>query len=168
MDHSLHYELYTDGACQPNPGIGGWAYLIRSRNGDKSYFTFNSGSEKTTTNNRMELQSVLEGLKFFKNELWTGKETIHLFSDSQYTVKGISIWIDVWQSNNWKKKRGKILLNSDLWEQIWNLRNKLKIRAKYIPGHAGNKYNEIANQMAVKAVRDSKINITFSSISSTK
>ncbi len=156
MGHSLKYELYTDGACQPNPGVGGWAYLIRSTDGNKVYFTADSGSEQKTTNNRMELQSVLEGLRFFADELWTGMEEIKIFSDSQYTVKGINTWSDGWQKNGWKKKSGKVLLNPDLWKKIWNLRNKLRVKAEHVRGHAGNEYNEMVDQMAVKAARDAK------------
>lgn len=151
----LRYEIYTDGACQPNPGIGGWAYLIRSTDENKD-LTSDSGSEQETTNNRMELQSILKGLQFFADSLWTGEEEVTIFSDSQYAVKGINEWSDVWQANDWKKKDGKDLSNPDLWKKIWNLRNKLRAQAKHVRGHTGNKHNEIVDEMAVKAAKDAR------------
>lgn len=151
--NKLDYRLYTDGACQPNPGHGGWAFILI---GDEVNVV-RSGGEKDTTNNRMEMQAVINGLHYFIDNFWTGKETIEIVSDSKYLLNGISIWSDGWQKRGWTKSDGKPVLNPDLWQQLFSLKNRLKPKCTHIKGHAGHEYNEQVDELAVKAAKEAKL-----------
>ena len=102
--------MYTDGACEPNPGSGGWAVLIL-KDGSEYIYT---GGEENTTNNRMELRAAIEGLKHVNR-----KEKIDIFTDSQYLKRGIEEWLENWIARNWKRKGGK-LKNIDEVHEIMN------------------------------------------------
>ncbi|GAG14160.1 unnamed protein product [marine sediment metagenome] len=143
-----HYELYTDGACQPNPGTGGWAFAIYERGLARDRIT-KSGRQENTTNNRMELQAVVEGFEHF---LTNCVGTLHLFSDSQYLVNGIEKWCDGWASRGWVKKDNKPVLNRDLWERIYKLKNNMALKCTFVRGHTGNHFNELCDELAVKAI----------------
>lgn len=125
-------NLYTDGACSPNPGIGGWGACFSLNN--KRFEVF--GYQENTTNNRMELTAIIEGLKFIKEII--GEKNVSIYSDSQYIINTMK--------NNWKKK-----LNLDLWDSLDNLIQNMNIDWIWIKGHNDNKYNEICDKLAVKA-----------------
>ena len=102
-------NIYTDGACRGNPGIGGWGVLIEYGDIRKEYF----GGELNTTNNQMELKAAIEGLKALKEPC-----AVHLTTDSKYVMQGITSWIDNWKKNNWKSSSKKDVKNKDLWDEL--------------------------------------------------
>lgn len=148
----MKYEIYTDGACQPNPGTGGWAFILY-RVGDSERIT-KSGAEKDTTNNRMELKAVLEGLKHFRDSIFSGSETLHLFCDSEYLVKGIVTWAEKWASNGWKRKDGKPVLNQDLWSEIHQTRQSFPLECTHVRSHIGIPINEECDKLANLAIKN--------------
>lgn len=148
----MEYELYTDGACQPNPGTGGWAFILYQKGSNEQIKQ--SGAEKHTTNNRMELRAVMEGLKFFRDSIFSGSEHLHLYSDSQYLINGIQSWCDKWAANNWIKKDHKPVLNQDLWMEIREIKRSLPLTCTHIRGHVGIPANEECDKMANEAIKN--------------
>lgn len=137
-----HYTIYTDGACSGNPGPGGWAAILVSSEG----ITEISGGELQTTNNRMELIAVIEGLR----KAPSGSQ-IKLISDSSYVVNGASDWMKNWKARGWRRKDGE-LLNADLWQAIDREVAKHSVQWEWVKGHAGNSFNERADWLAVKSM----------------
>ncbi len=126
--------IYTDGACLGNPGPGGWCCIL-TYNGREKIF---SGGEKHTTNNRMELMSVIEGLKMLKEPCFA-----QIVSDSKYVVDAFNNkWIYSWINNNWKKSGGSPVKNRELWEELLKQCDNHKVSFKHIKGHSGHEYNE--------------------------
>lgn len=134
-------RLYTDGACSGNPGPGGWAYIIVEDNGNEKV---GSGRESQSTNQRMELVSVINGLQSCKNY-----DKVSLYSDSQYVIKGLNEWLISWKKNGWKTANKKPVANQDLWIQLDSLISKIKIGSFWIKGHNGDSYNERCDKIAV-------------------
>ena len=133
--------LYTDGACSGNPGPGGWGAILEYMGVEKEL----SGGEVNTTNNRMELTAVIEGLKALKESC-----IMELYSDSKYVIDGLSKgWAASWQKNGWKKADKKPALNPELWEQLLELTRKHEMRYHWVKGHADNPYNNRCDEMAV-------------------
>lgn len=137
------YHLYTDGACQPNPGRGGWAAILKSDQIKSVIF----GDADKTTNNRMELQAVIEGLNLVIRSIGPDNELV-LFSDSKYVVNGMTTWMNSWSNNGWRKKNGDSVLNDDLWKQIASIKGVLRLKCVHIRGHQGNELNELADKVA--------------------
>ncbi len=135
--------LYTDGACSPNPGPGGWAALIIM---DGKQTTL-SGSDPQTTNNRMELTAAIEALKHVKE----GRQ-ITLFTDSEYLQKGIEEWLPRWIEKNWKGSGGKVA-NRDLWESLVEVTQNHRIAWRWLRGHSGNRWNMMVDRLARAAIR---------------
>ena len=135
--------VYTDGSCEPNPGPGGWAAIILD--GEKE--TILKGSEKKSTNNRMEMTAALEALKVVNS-----KRRVRLFTDSQYLKNGVETWMKNWKANNWKRKGGK-LANVDLWKQISGEIEQRRIEWRWVKGHNGNPYNERVDRIARQAMK---------------
>ena len=133
-------KIYTDGSCLENPGNGGWAAIINDNENIKKI----SGSEKNTTNNRMELMAPIMALKKIKK-----KSEITIFTDSKYVKDGITDWIKKWKLNNWKNSNKKPVKNKDLWIKLDNSCLKHRVTWKWIKAHAGNKYNSLADELAV-------------------
>ena len=135
-------EIYTDGSCLENPGNGGWAAII-NMNGIIKKIT---GSEKNTTNNRMELMATINALKSINSN-----EEINIYTDSQYVKLGITEWINNWVKNSWKTSKKEDVRNKDLWTELYNLNRKLKVKWVWIKAHAGNPLNEEVDLLAKKA-----------------
>lgn len=150
-DKTLVYDLYTDGACQPNPGKGGWAFIVVL---DNEVVYQNQGFVEIATSSRMELMAVLEGLKLFKEKFWTENEFLRVYSDSRYLVDGINEWIDGWSKKGWLKTDGSPVLNLDLWQVLLKLKQELKPYCIHIHGHSGHAQNEFVDQLAVAAIYD--------------
>ena len=142
------YDLYTDGACQPNPGKGGWGFILCNDQTE----VIRTGREKETTNNRMELTAVLEGMIYFFRHM-NVQDVLRINSDSKYLLDGIAIWSDGWSQRGWCKSNGKPVLNLDLWQKIYTLKNGLKLEYCYVKGHSGHSYNDRVDQLAVQAAR---------------
>ncbi len=133
-------EIYTDGACSGNPGIGGWGVILRYKDTEKEL----SGGEINTTNNRMELTAVIEALKALKTAC-----NITLYTDSKYVMNGITEWLENWKKNGWKtsNKKGAVK-NIDLWQTLDELVLKHEIRWVWVKGHAGHIENERVDTLA--------------------
>lgn len=138
-------EIYTDGACSGNPGAGGWGAVLLYKQHTKKI----SGSEQDTTNNRMEMRAVIESLKAIKKI----SADVIVYTDSKYVQNGISEWIHGWKKNGWKNAAKKPIKNVDLWMELDEESAKHKIDWRWVKGHSGNKYNEIADQLACAAVK---------------
>lgn len=139
--------LFTDGACSGNPGPGGWAFILRHPKSGKELEQ--SGAERETTNNRMELLAVIRGLEALKRPT-----TIELVTDSTYVGKGISEWMPKWKANGWRRREGDRLVevkNEDLWRQLDALLSKHRVRFTHVRGHAGHPENERCDTLAVAA-----------------
>ncbi len=136
--------LYTDGGCQPNPGPGGWAAILIFEKDDKKHVRELSGGEPETTNNRMELTAAIQGLRALKQPCF-----VELYTDSRYVKNGINEWMPQWLKNNFKQ--GKIQ-NVDLWRTLSTEVARHEIHWHWVKGHAGNEYNERADQLAVAAI----------------
>lgn len=134
--------IYTDGACQGNPGPGGWGAILRYGRHEKEL----SGGEKDTTNNRMELQAALEALKALNEPC-----RVTLFTDSEYLKRGITEWLPNWKRRNWRRKGGK-LANVDLWMRLDEEISRHEINWRWVKGHAGNVINERVDKLARTAI----------------
>jgi ribonuclease HI len=144
------YLLFTDGACSGNPGKGGWAFILRDAATDEE--VIESDAERHTTNNRMELLSVINGLK----RLPLQRQRVRLVTDSQYVTKGISEWMEGWKARGWKRKVGKKLepvANEELWRELDVLVARHDVDPQWVRGHAGHAENEECDRRAVEAIK---------------
>jgi ribonuclease HI len=138
--------MYTDGACKGNPGPGGWGVLLRSADGTEKELC---GGELETTNNRMEMMAVIQGLQALKRPC---EIVLHL--DSQYVLKGITEWLAGWKAKGWKTAAKQPVKNVDLWQQLDLLVSQEghSIDWRWVKGHAGEPGNERADMLANKGV----------------
>ena len=136
-------DIYTDGACSGTPGNGGYCAILMYNGNEKVV----CGAEEQTTNNRMELKAVIEGLKALKEPC-----IVNLYSDSQYVVDAFNEkWIDSWKQNNWKTSGKKPVKNVDLWNDLLELINKQrKVNFIKVKGHSDNEYNNRCDKIAVE------------------
>ena len=138
--------LYTDGACSGNPGIGGWGAVLIFNGHEKRI----SAAAENTTNNRMEVTAVIEGLKCLKEPC-----EVDVYSDSAYTVNAFNNgWIFGWAKSGWCKADKKPLLNSDLWQELYSLTKIHKLTFIKVKGHADNEYNNICDKLATDAIKN--------------
>ncbi|MEZ6118600.1 MAG: ribonuclease HI [Pirellulaceae bacterium] len=140
-------HLFTDGACRGNPGPGGWGFILRHLASGKEMEQ--SGGEAESTNNRMELTAVVQGLSTLKRPCF-----VELFTDSVYVGKGMSEWLPKWKTNGWKRKEGgklKPIKNEDLWRQLDQLILRHKIKYTRVAGHSGHPENDRCDELAVEA-----------------
>lgn len=140
-------ELYTDGACSGNPGPGGWAFVLRDVKTRKELT--GAGGERDSTNNRMEIRAVIEGLKALKRPCH-----VELYSDSKYVLQGMESWIAGWKKNGWMRKEGgkkKPVKNVELWQELDQCAAKHTVTFHHVRGHSGHPENERCDQMAVEA-----------------
>ena len=137
--------MYTDGACKGNPGPGGWGALLAWSGTEKELF----GGELATTNNRMEMMAVIEGLAALKQPC-----TITLYIDSQYVLKGMTEWLKGWKARGWLTSSKEPVKNVDLWQRLDTLVNTAghKIDWRWVKGHAGHPGNERADALANRGV----------------
>ena len=136
-------EIFTDGACRGNPGPGGWGVLMRYGTEERSF----CGGELDTTNNRMELTAVIEGLSAL-----TQPCQVELSSDSTYVLKGIQEWMPNWKKRGWKTAAKKPVKNVDLWQKLDAVIGEHKIDWRWVKGHSGDRENEIADQLANQGI----------------
>ncbi len=136
-------QIFTDGACKGNPGIGGWGVLIKYSKISNEL----KGFQSQTTNNRMELIAVIEGLKSIKEDA-----KIEIITDSKYVKNGINQWIVNWKNNGWKTAAKKPVKNKDLWQELDELVQNYSIEWKWVRGHSGHPGNEKADQLANEAI----------------
>ena len=138
--------IYTDGACDPNPGTGGWGAILMSPGNAAASREF-SGAEKNTTNNRMELTAAIEALKALRMPC-----RVELYTDSQYLRNAFTAgWLENWQRNGWRTSNKKPVLNKDLWLQLVDLARLHQITWKWVRGHDSNPHNNRCDELAVAA-----------------
>ena len=137
--------IYTDGACSGNPGKGGWGAILINAKETK----YMSGSKQLTTNNQMELIATIEALKAILKP-----SNIALYTDSQYVKNGITSWIFNWKKNGWKTANKKPVANKDLWIELDKYVDFHSVNWFWVKGHSGDHYNEIADDLAVKAMNE--------------
>ncbi len=131
--------MYADGACKGNPGPGGWGVFLQSGDHAKELY----GGELNTTNNRMELTAVIEGLNALKKRC-----SIDVYTDSQYVRKGVLEWMPKWKMNGWKTSDKKPVKNADLWQILDEASVRHLVRWHWVKGHSGNPGNEKADALA--------------------
>ena len=140
-------EIYTDGACKGNPGPGGWGVLLRYYSEDTSSEKTAQGAEAMTTNNRMELTAVIEGLSLLLYPC-----QVELYSDSKYVIQGMTEWLDNWKKNQWRTAKKEPVKNDDLWRRLDQCTQQHKIRWHWVKGHSGHPENERADALANEAI----------------
>jgi ribonuclease HI len=142
MSKLPHVTIYSDGACDPNPGPGGWAALLLSGKHKREL----TGSERETTNNRMELTAAIEALEALKTP-----SRVVLYTDSEYLKRGITEWMPLWQKRGWRRKGGT-LANVDLWQALDTAIQRHEIEWHWVRGHAGDPYNDRVDRLARQAI----------------
>lgn len=148
-------EVFTDGCCMKNPGgVGGWGW-VAVENG--RVIEQDSGGHPKTSNNKMEMQAVIEALKRF------GGKEVEIVSDSKYVIEGILNWMPKWKKNGWRRKTGKKKMvpvaNLKLWKEMDSLREGRKVEFSWIKGHKGHKFNEMADYLAGAAAAEIEPNV---------
>ena len=140
--------IYTDGACSPNPGIGGWGAVLISK--EHNLRTELSGSEVDSTNNRMEMTAAIKALEALKKSC-----VAKLYTDSSYLKNAFEKnWLRNWQSNGWKSKGKKAVANKDLWLRLLEVSKKHEVSWHWVKGHSGDAENNRCDELAVKARKD--------------
>ena len=141
--------IYTDGACQPNPGVGGYGIVLMYKNTRKEV----SGGFRFTTNNRMEIYAVIKGLEILKEAC-----KVTLYSDSQYVVRAMTEgWAVRWKKNDWWRNKDERAVNIDLWEKLLQLCEKHEVSFQWIKGHAGHAENERCDKLAYAALQQTDL-----------
>ena len=136
-------EIYTDGACKGNPGVGGWGAVMTKGGRSRELY----GGEAATTNNRMELMAVIRALEALKRPCH-----VRLHTDSQYVQLGISKWIHAWKKNGWKTADKKPVKNDDLWKRLDTANARHDVTWKWVKGHADDEMNNRADELARAAI----------------
>mgnify|MGYP001031663597 FL=1 len=140
-------EIYSDGACKGNPGIGGWGALLRAKGKEREL----CGGEAHTTNNRMELMAAIVAL-----ETLTRPCQVRLHTDSKYVQQGISEWLANWKRRGWKTADKKPVKNEDLWRRLDEAASRHRIEWLWVKGHAGHDGNERADALANRGIEQLK------------
>ncbi|WP_208437859.1 ribonuclease HI [Bartonella taylorii] len=136
-------EIYTDGACSGNPGVGGWGAVLRWNGHERELY----GGQEHTTNNQMELVAAIHALKALKEPC-----SVELYTDSVYVRNGISMWLEGWKKNHWRTASNSPVKNMELWQALEDACSHHTIRWHWVKGHAGHPDNERADALARKAI----------------
>ena len=143
--------IYTDGSSRGNPGPGGWGAIIFAEDNVIEI----GGREEQTTNNRMEIKAAIESVKLINESISESRKTgfvgdveMEIFSDSEYVIKGITVWINNWQKNNWRTKDKREVMNKDLWQKLLEETENKKIEWKKVAGHSGHEWNNRCDEIA--------------------
>ena len=151
MSDSRKIIIHTDGACSGNPGPGGYGTVMQYG----KHRTELSGGFRKTTNNRMELLAVIEGLQALNRPC-----DVTVFSDSKYIVDAVNKgWAKRWQANGWKRNKRERALNPDLWDRLLKLLDTHDVSLQWVKGHSGNPGNERADALAVAASQSDNLSI---------
>lgn len=136
-------EIFTDGACRGNPGPGGWGALLRHQGKERELY----GGEPHTTNNRMELQAAIEGLKALRESC-----VVAVTTDSVYVRNGITTWLANWKRKGWKTAGRKPVKNVDLWQALDEQNKRHQVEWHWVKGHSGHRENELADALANRGI----------------
>ena len=136
--------IYTDGACDPNPGPGGWGAIICAAGSEVKL----SGHERDTTNNRMEMTAAIKALKSLEKP-----SKVTLYTDSEYLKNGITKWLPNWIARNWKTSTRRPVKNQDLWKKLISAEKRHEVTWSWLRGHAGNRMNNRVDRLARSAIR---------------
>ncbi|MBI1390565.1 MAG: ribonuclease HI [bacterium] len=142
--------LYTDGACSGNPGPGGWAFILHHNATGTRKEAF--GADKETTNNRMEMTAVIQGLSSLKRPV-----SVRIVTDSEYVMKGVTQWMANWKKNGWRRKTRsgwEPVKNVELWQKLDEQVQKHNVQFEYVRGHTGHPENERCDELAVAAYKN--------------
>lgn len=150
-DLQTEVVLFTDGACLGNPGPGGWGYILRHRKTGAEVEC--SGGEPETTNNRMEMLAVIEGLLAMKRQT-----SVEIVSDSEYVLRGLRDWMPGWKKKGWKRSGSTAVKNIDLWQELDRLTSIHRVVVTHVRGHRGHPENERCDQIAVEAAKNAANN----------
>ena len=140
-------HLFTDGACSGNPGPGGWGAILRFKGVEKELF----GGEPDTTNNRMEMMAIIQGLEALKRPV-----TVDIFTDSKYVIDGITKYMPTWKKNSWRTADKKPVKNVDLWERMLAAMKPHQLSWNWVKGHNGHPENERADALARAGAEQNK------------
>lgn len=143
LSNMKQVDIFTDGACSGNPGLGGWGAILRYKGVEKEI----SGAQEATTNNRMELLAVINALKMLKEPCKAS-----IYTDSQYVMKGATEWLTGWVKNSWRTADKKPVKNSDLWQDIHLLNKTHCLSWHWVKGHQGHPENERCDLLARNAI----------------
>lgn len=143
-------KIYSDGACSGNPGPGGYAAIIL-KEGEETVL---KGGASPTTNNQMELTAFIESIKYLRDNNWLPEYNVEFYSDSKYLIDGIEKWLVNWKKRDWKGSDKKPIKNLEMWQEIDKLTKNLKIKFIWVKGHNGDKYNEMADEIAVSQIEN--------------
>lgn len=146
-------EIFTDGACKGNPGVGGWGVCLKFDGETREYF----GGESMTTNNRMELLAAIRALQELESLPDSATSLrVQLHTDSQYVQKGISEWIHAWKGRGWRTADRQPVKNAELWRELDELASRHRIEWRWVKGHAGHAENERADALARRGIETMK------------
>lgn len=148
-------RAYTDGSSRGNPGKGGWGFMVEGKNIERG------GFEPSTTNNKMELQAVIEAFKYLIGQKTTD-DSIEIYTDSEYVIKGLTIWMDGWVKRGWMTVAKKPVLNQEYWKELSNLKYTLEqmkntVHMRYVLGHAGVAGNECVDTIATTCAIEQRV-----------
>lgn len=138
--------IYTDGGCWPNPGAGGWGAVIRLPSGEVVELM---GGENPSSNNRMELLAPISALEYLHEP-----STVTVYSDSEYVVKGITLWIKAWKAKGWLTKTKQPVKNRELWVRLDDARSRHRVTFEWVRGHSGIEGNERADALSQRGAED--------------
>lgn len=151
----MEYILYTDGSSRGNPGRGGWGAIVIERiSSDEANVLEIGGREENVTNNRMEIISVIEGVKLILLDENKSKAKIRIFSDSEYVVKAVNSWIKNWKKNNWRTADKKPVKNQEIFAELDELLSKTNFQIEHVKAHNGHFYNERVDMIATTFADD--------------
>ena len=142
----MKIEVYTDGACKGNPGMGGWGALILFGEDVPTRISL-KGAAKETTNNRMELMAAIRALRVFEDST-----SLTLYTDSKYVKDGIEKWLSNWKKKGWRTAGGGEVKNQDLWKALDSLCERHQVQFEWVEGHSGHPLNDRADQLANEAI----------------
>ena len=144
-DATKSVRLYTDGSCHGNPGRGGWGAILEY--GPKSRELF--GNDPQTTNNRMEMMAVIEGLRALRESC-----QVEVWTDSRYIVDGMTSWLAGWKARSWKTASRQPVKNEDLWRELDTESQRHEVSWNWVKGHAGHEQNERCDRLANDAIAE--------------
>lgn len=160
LSNDLGVAIFSDGACRGNPGVGAWACMAQNAAGDILFES--SGVDANTTNNRMELEGVISGMKCLIDDMGglshTGKIEVHVYTDSKYIVDGMNQWIQGWKQRGWRKADNKVPENLEYWKRLDEITTFFwSVNFHWVKGHSGHPQNEHCDRLCNQAIDEARL-----------